>query len=376
MELFPVYEELFSSVLHLIFFTLVFAQFFMVIFFRARLAFHKHKYVHHIPPVSIIIAARNEEDNLFHLLPEILEQDYPEFEVIVVNHQSIDDSEHILKAFERRYSHLKVINLEKSAHLKNGKKLPITIGVKGAKHEHLLFTDADCKPNSKQWLHEMASQFTDKKQLILGYGPYKKSKGLLNKIVRLDTAQIAINYLSFAKAGLPYMGVGRNLAYTKSLFLKVDGFKSHYGLQSGDDDLFVQEAARKRNYSICLTPEAFCYSEAKKTWKDWYRQKTRHFTTTEKYPVIKKWLLGIYPLTLLLMYITFVTLLLLVELNIFTLALFGFIFILKWVVDAFCFAKLVEKEFIWLLPFWDILYALLAPIIYYTTEKATEGKWK
>ena len=378
MQLLPNSEDLFTWIVFILFCVFAFFQLWWVIFIYARLAFHKEGGItneEHLP-VSIIIAARNEEDNLFHLLPKILTQDYPNFEVIVVNHQSSDDSSHILKAFQRQYAHLKIIELERSKHLRNGKKLPLTIAIKGAKYEHLLFTDADCDPASKNWLKLMASKFSPKKEIVLGYGPYKKEPGLLNRLIRLDTVMIASNYLSFAKAGIPYMGVGRNMGYTKSLFLSVNGFKSHYALQSGDDDLFIQEAAKKRNYTICTDPESFSYSESKKTWSDWYKQKSRHFTTTEHYRVIKKLLLGIYPLTLLFFYASFITLCINYQLCWLSIGVFSFILLLKWIVQGRILVKLREKGFVWIFPFWDLFYAVLAPILYYTTEKSTQNQWK
>jgi len=355
-----------------------FIQLFWILFFYSRLAFYKEKAGTGEAklPVTIIIAARNEEDNLFHLLPKVLGQDYPEFEVIVVNHQSSDDSSHILKAFQRQYSNLKVIELERSKHLRNGKKLPLTIAIKGAKYEHLLFTDADCEPTSKNWLQLMASKFVNKTEIVLGYGPYKKEPGMLNRLIRLDTVMIAANYLSFAKSGVPYMGVGRNMGYTRSLFLSINGFKSHYALQSGDDDLFIQEAAKKRNYTICIEPDSFCYSESKKSWSDWYKQKSRHFTTTEHYRVIKKLLLGIYPLTLLFFYASFLTLCINSQLCWISIGGFAFVLLLKWIIQGRILVKLKEKSFVWIFPFWDLFYSFLAPIMFYTTEKSTHNQWK
>lgn len=351
-------------------------QLFWTLFFYARLAFHKTQDIKNTPPVSVIIAARNEEDNLFQLLPKILEQDYPNFEVVVVNHQSIDDSSHLLKALQRQYKHLKIIDIERSKHLSNGKKLPLTVGIKGSKYEHLLLTDADCEPSSRYWIREMAGQFCDKKQIIIGYGPYKKEKGILNKLIRLDTSFIALNYLSYALAKKPYMAVGRNLAYTKKVFFAVDGFKSHYGLQSGDDDLFIQEAAKNNNYSICINDGSFCYSEAKKTWEEWMKQKSRHFTTTDRYRVMNKLLLGIYPLTLILSYLSFVSLLIVGGWNNWMAGTVAFTIILKWWIFGRSLMKLKEKGFIWGLPFWDLFYALLAPILFYTTEKTNKYAWK
>ena len=275
------------------FLTLVFfasIQLFYVAIVFGRLAFYKEeeKKPHAQPPISIIIAARNESDNLYDNLPYILTQDYPEFEVIIVNNQSIDDSSWLLKALCLQHKNLRVVEIAKNKHLLPGKKLPITLGVKGAKYENMVFTDADCRPASNKWLSIMAASFSDKKQIVLGYAPYYKSKGIINKIIRYDTAFIGVSYLSMALVKLPYMGVGRNLAYSKKVFDAVKGFKSHYSLPSGDDDLFIQEAAVNQNYTIQISPESFCFSTPAATWKSWIRQKTRHYTTSSRYNFIKK----------------------------------------------------------------------------------------
>lgn len=372
----PVFDLTFGTFLFFGFCFFAFLQFLFLIFIYSRLAFHKQKVISNkTPGVSIIIAARNEADNIFKNLPFILDQDYPNFEVIVVNHQSMDESKYILDAFEHEFPNMRVINVEKSVHLKFGKKLPLTIGIKGAKYEHLLFTDADCTPTSNQWLKSMSSSFTDKHQIVLGYGPYKKKKGFLNKIIRFDTAWIAMNYFSFAKAKMPYMGIGRNMAYTKSVFESVSGFKSHYALSSGDDDLFIQEAAKKGNYTINIHPDAYCLSNPPKTWNGWMRQKSRHYTTTERYTLIKKLMLGIYPLSLLLMLISFVTLLFDSNFIWLTLTVFGFILVVKWLILGKALKKLNESKFIAYLPLLDIAYAILAPAMYYSIDKKDKNKW-
>jgi len=239
----------------------------------------------------------------------------------------------------------------------------------------LLLTDADCKPTSNQWLKSMVSHFSKKQEIVLGYGPYSVKKGWVNKIIRFDTAWIAINYLSFAKAKMPYMGIGRNLAYTKSVFERVEGFKSHYSISSGDDDLFIQEAAKKNNYTINVDPQAYCYSEPPETWKDWMNQKSRHFTTAPKYKVIKRLMLGIYPLSLLLMLGTFVTLLLNSNFIWLTLVIFVFVLLFKWLILGLSLRKLNETKFIALVPLLDIGYAILAPAMYYLIERKDEKKW-
>ena len=362
------------------FFTMCLAaliQFLYLIFIFARLSFYKKPEEEEKPiiPVSIIIAARNESDNLYENLPAILNQDYPEFEVIVVNHQSIDDSNWLLIAFQQQYKNLKVIDIPKNKHLRAGKKFPITMAIKGAKHEHFILTDADCKPASSLWLKKMTFSFSSKKQIVMGYGPFVKDKGILNKIIRFDAAWIGVNYITMALAKLPYMGVGRNLGYTKSVFNSVSGFKSHYGIPSGDDDLFIQEAAQKSNYTINIDTDTFCYSPAVPSWNRWVRQKSRHYSTSNKYKVIKKLLLGIYPTSLLLLWISFVILLFNTDFRIISGVVFGVIVLLKWWIQGKCLLKLKEKSFVYTLPFWDLFYAILAPMLFYLTEQKRNAKW-
>ena len=290
MEILPSFETQLSLFIFCLFALCVAIQLVFTFYFFSRLAFTSFKKKNNKnieqPPVSIIIAARNDSDNLFANLPLILEQDYPNFEVIVVNHQSIDESYHIINAYKMQYPHLRMIEVERSKHIGIGKKLPLTLGVKSALHEHLVFTDADCQPNSNQWLKGMVDGFANDTKIVLGYGPYREEAGFLNKVIRFDTIFIAMNYFSFALAKTPYMGVGRNLAYTKSAFKSVSGFKSHYAISSGDDDLFIQEASKINSYTIQLNPETYCYSTPKNTWKTWMAQKSRHYSTAGKYQVI------------------------------------------------------------------------------------------
>lgn len=378
MQLLPTFESFPETVLFCLFGLAALTQLLYTLFIHGKLAFFKEKpLLDHsdLPPLTVIIAARNEADNLFENLPYILQQDYPVFEVIVINNQSIDDSYHLLHAYQQQYPNLKIIEVAKSQHLKPGKKLPITLGVKGAKYEYLVMTDADCKPASNEWLQQIAQRFTAGKEIVLGYGPYMKRAGFLNRLVRFDTAWIGASYLSMALAKLPYMGVGRNMAYTKDLFNRIHGFKSHYSLPSGDDDLFIQEAAKKGNYRIVLDRKSHCYSEASETWSGWIRQKTRHYTTADRYSVIKKWLLGIYPMTMLLLLITFVILMFSTEFRWLTLLVFSVVLLLKWYIQGKCFTKLGEKGFIRYLPLWDLFYTLLMPVLYYSAEKKQANKW-
>lgn len=244
-------------------------------------------------PVSIIICAKNEEQNLDENLPYILQQDYPNYEVVIVNDCSVDNTEQIIDKYYFQYpDKIRKVNIPESENYKHGKKMAIFIGIKHAKYEHLVFTDADCKPSSNQWLKIMAGHFTNNKQIILGYGKYAELPGFLNKLVRYDTLIIALQYLSSAIRKNPYMGVGRNLAYTKSLFFKNKGFANHYHIASGDDDLFVNETANAENTAVCTHPDAFTISEPPLIFKHWLLQKARHFSTSPSYKSSHQLMLG------------------------------------------------------------------------------------
>lgn len=269
-----------------------------------KIAFYKPQpsVKHTTESVSVIIAARNELENLQKNLVQILEQDYPDFEVIVVNHCSWDSSQAYLEALQAQYKHLKVSQLLEQEKYPTGKKFALTIGIKAAKNDLLIFTDADCVPESKQWLRNLQSRFTSGKDIVLGFSPYKKHKGLLNLYIRFETLMTALFYFSAALMGRAFMGVGRNMAYRKDLFFKHKGFAGHQHIMSGDDDLFVNAAATSNNVAIEINPESFVYTEPKRNYSAWGRQKTRHMTTGKYYKNKDKRWLGWYYASLMLFY--------------------------------------------------------------------------
>ncbi len=235
------------------------------------------------PPVSVIICARNEEDNLAAFLPKILAQKYPKFEVVVVNDCSDDNTGNVVDALAVTHPHLRKADIKEDAYYKHGKKFAMLVGIKSASYGHLVFTDADCYPASDQWLRNMAEGFTPQREIVLGYGSYEKQEGMLNDLIRYDTFSNAVMYLSAAIRKKPYMGVGRNLAYNKELFFRNKGFATHYHLKSGDDDLFVNEVANNSNTNVCIAPEAITISKPEVKFREWNLQKARHLTTAPLY---------------------------------------------------------------------------------------------
>lgn len=346
-----------------------------VFVFPTRLLIHKKKTGKvSAVPVSIIICSRNEEDNLEKNLPKVLSQDYPTFEVIVIVDQTVDDSKHILRDLQVTYPHLRYIEMERNPHRKFGKKIPLTIGIKGAKYNHVLLVDADCYPSTDQWIKLMMSNYSEEKEIVIGYGPYERRKGFLNKLIRFDTTNIAATYLSFAKSKRPYMAVGRNMSYSRDTWFKVDGFKKHYYVQSGDDDLFMQDAARSRNVAIEIDKKSWVYSHPKTTWSGWVKQKQRHFTTATKYRFINKFFLGIFPSSMILMLVCFVILIFSFEWWLFMLSLLVLRYIIYWIIGGLLFKKLGQKDLVWAYPFLELVHYIIIPFIYYSTDRRPD-KW-
>jgi cellulose synthase/poly-beta-1,6-N-acetylglucosamine synthase-like glycosyltransferase len=244
------------------------------LFFRQEAKPYNHE------PLSIIIAARDEAGNLRNHLPLWLAQERDELEIIVVNDGSLDETAAVLDAFAARDARLRVIHLPQSV----GKKNALAAGIREAKHDLLLFTDADCRPASNRWASEMASCFTPGVQIVLGYGGYERKSGLLNRLIQMETGLTAARYVAWYLWKRPYMGVGRNLAYRKSFWRARGGFSGHEDLPFGDDDLFVLAHARAKETAVCLDPAAFTYSLPPDSWRDWFRQKKRHFKTAVRYP--------------------------------------------------------------------------------------------
>lgn len=285
-------------------------QFFYFLFFFLRVAWYRNKTPKSIPltPVTVVVCAKDEANNLIKNLPALLEQDYQKYEVLVVNDNSVDESLDVLYDLSFKYPHLTIRDLKQESKVLLGKKYALTIGLKAAKYDIVVLTDADCVPASKNWLKEMRLKFEENKDVVLGYAPYKKYPGLLNKCIRYETFWSAMQYLSFAMAGIPYMGVGRNLAYRKKLFFDKNVFTKNMHLASGDDDLFINEVATARNTKVQLSKESVVLSEPKKTWDEWFHQKRRHLTTGKHYRLIHQFLLAMLHLSHIVFYLTFILL--------------------------------------------------------------------
>ena len=353
-------------------------QLFYYLFFFIRVALYKSgprlKSQQH--PVSVIICARDEDENLARNLPGVLVQEYPStYEVTVINDNSVDDTKYILQELKKTFKErLQVVELTQEAKLISGKKYPLSVGIKEANHEVLLLTDADCVPSSEHWVYKMQNAYDDHKEIVLGYGAYHKTKGLLNKLIRFETFHSAIQYLSYALAGLPYMGVGRNISYKKDVFIRNKGFASINHIPGGDDDLFVNKVATGKNTAIVIDKEATTYSIPKKTFGAWLRQKTRHYSTSKYYKPVHKFLLGLYSISHFLFYPLLIASAILFNWQ-WTLIAFGIRLIVQAIIFYYAMKKLDEKDlWPWFL-FFDLwmffYYIIFAP----TLTRKTRNEW-
>ena len=287
--------------------SLVFLRLFYFSYFFARLAFYKAKLKSNsrTHAVSVIICARDEAANLAKNLPGALVQDYSStHEVIVVNDNSFDESKYLLEEIKKEFKQLQVVELTQEAKMIPGKKFPLSIGIKTAKHEILLLTDADCVPATEHWISSMQDAYDDDTEIVLGYGAYHKKSSLLNKLIRWETFHSALQYMSYALAGVTYMGVGRNLSYKRAVFFRHKGFSAHNNIPGGDDDLFINTAATRKNVKINTAKESFTLSEPPHSWAQWRKQKSRHYSTSKYYKPSHKLLLGLYAFSQFIFYPT------------------------------------------------------------------------
>lgn len=306
-------------------------------------------------PVSIIISYKNAGESLDATIQSILQQDYPVFELIAINDFSTDDGfERIKKISDKRLIHL---NCSKNI---PGKKLALTEAIETSKYDVLLFTDADCLPASNNWITSMVKTYSEKPdtEIVLGYGPMKEHKGLLNSFIRYETLLTAMQYMTYAQSGIPYMGVGRNMLFSKSLYKKVKGYQNHLHIASGDDDLFVQLAANQENTRTNTDKKSYVYSEPKTNLKSYFLQKTRHISTSPHYKLHHQMLLGLFAGSQILFHITGFILILLFPAPLYVLGIFLIKWILQMMLSHRIFKQLDGSNLLRIFPLLDIFYTI------------------
>ncbi|MEP3839005.1 MAG: glycosyltransferase [Algibacter sp.] len=360
------------------FITVVIIQVIFYLFLFGRFSFLKQK--NSTPKslaVSVIICAKNEAENLKTFLPSIINQDYKNFEIVLINDASSDSTLDVIEHFANSHNIIKVVNVKSIEAFWGNKKYALTLGIKAAKNDYLLFTDADCKPVSKHWIQDMTAHFDNKKSIVLGYGAYTKiKKSFLNKLIRFETFITATTYFSFAKMGLPYMGVGRNLAYTKKAFFDANGFINHIKIRSGDDDLFINQIATSQNTAISFNKDSFTESIPKTTFKNWFKQKRRHISTAKHYKMQHKVLLTLLYVSSFLFWLFGLVLLIPLFNWEIVICLFLFRIAIQYLILGMVSKKLGETDLLIFLPFLELFLISTQLTIFINNLISKPNHWK
>lgn len=343
--------------------------------FFSKVAFYKRnarpKLDEELEPVSVVLCARDAYEYLIDLIPALLKQDYPDFEIVVVNDCSDDETEEYLKDLERKEPRVKPVQLKQHLNFFNGKKFPLSMGIKSAKNDLLVLTDCNCMPVNDQWLRSVVNRYNQRTEIVIGYSPIVHKKGSLNRLMRFDALQNGLLYLSAALNRHPYMGVSKNLSYRKELFYRNKGFISHYTTSMGDDDLFIGQVANKKNTEVLIDAENAILTTPPSTFRLWMRQKSSRYSTVSQYSTRARLSLSLFYASQLLFYVSFITLLCLKPAftitngAVFYIPILAFFFLLRFGTQMIIYHKaskrLGEKGLLPGLVIYDFLFAFLSP---------------
>lgn len=345
----------------------------------SKLAFYKRqvrmKNDEELEPVSIVVCARDAYEQLTELIPSLLSQDYPNFEIVVVNDCSDDETEEYLKDLERREPRIKPVQLRQHLNFFNGKKFPLSMGIKSATHDLMVLTDADCQPTSSQWLRSVVSCYDRDAEVVIGYNRLRNTGGLLNHFMRFDALQNGIFYLSSALAGKPFMGVGKNLSYRQCLFFRNKGFTSHYTMAAGDDDVFISQVATKKNTRVQIDAENTMVSTPASSFGVWIRERCVRYSTIPMYRRGARAMMALHYWSQFLFYACFIALFFLppafaiaseMPYKAYYFPVLAVLFLLRYITQMFVYRgasrRLGEHGLLSGLILWDFLFALLTPL--------------
>ena len=340
----------------------------------ARFSFHKKKKAVSIQqvPVSVIMVVKDAAGVLLKTLPRLLNQQYAQFEVVIVNDNSQDETKLLVLEYQQQYKNIKLVDLDSAVTTIRGKKFAISMGVRCASYEHLLFTDPECTPSSSHWLGKMAENFVGQTRIVLGYSTYQKRNNPFNRMLHFDTLLNAVEYFSLARIHSTYRGDFKNLAFTAPLFDKQRGFATHNHISYGEEDIFISRAATKNNTAIEFSPDAVTVLQRASNFRYWKDHKLGLFYTRKLNTFKNRFLLNGYAIINLLFYIalTFAILFTLSDmiLLIVTLSIAAVRLISQYLVFGFAAKRLNEKQVIPCLLIYDLIFAILNPLYFISAQ--------
>ncbi len=352
--------------------------------FYGRFAFRKEKSVGEsadFPPISIVITARDEAHHLIQSLPLLLTQDYPKFEVVLVNDKSRDETPQIVLEYKSRFPNLHYVDLATSISNLAGKKFPLANGIQAAKYDLLVFTDASCAPASPYWLQNVASKMIRKKKVVLGHTTFESCKGFMNKWLHYDALQTSIQAFSYNIAGMPVMANGYNLAYDGSLFFaNREVFVAQARMPFGEDSIFISQVAKPDTVAVAASPDSVVV-QPRISFSKWFQQKKYDLVCRGFYTFAPRFWMKLFNWLSFLFYVAvaFAAVVAVWQQAWLYLGIAALLFALKVGMQYLTFAKsskkLNEREAIPLLFLFDFLFTLLQPWIC-LASKFEKSKWK
>ncbi len=367
-------EDTLSFTILVVFGSITLLQLLYYFVIYARFSFSKKKKAVAMQqvPVSVIVVVKDAANSLLKFLPRMMSQHYSQFELVIVNDQSHDLSELLVKEYQSQYSNIKLVDLESAVTTIRGSKFALSMGIRCATYEHLLFTDVECYPTSSHWLEKMAENFVSQKQIVLGYSSYEKRNNLFNRLLHYDNLHNAVQYFSLAMCHSTYRGDLRNLAFTKSLFYAQKGFASHNHISCGEEDIFISRAATKQNTAVEFSADSIVLLQHKVPYSFWKNHKMGLYYTRSKNTLKNRILLGFYAILNLLFYVALVLAILGSLSNkplLFTiLGIAAVRFISQYLVYGLAAHKLKEKQVLPFLIFYDIIFAVMNPLYYFSAQ--------
>lgn len=366
------FDATLSLVIVVVFALITFIELLYYYVLYARFAFRKRQPAPEVtldsPPVSVILVVKDAAAVLLKTLPRLLNQHYPHFELVIVNDNSKDDTKLLLLEYQQQYDNIHIVNLDSAVTSIRGNKYALSIGIRCAKYENMIFTDAECAPSSVHWLEHMASQFSDTQHIVLGYSTYMKRNNPINRMLHFDTMLSALQYFSLALVHSTYRGDHKNIGYTKTLFYKQRGFASHNHLVYGDEDIFISKAASRKNTAVVYDPDSYTVLQRQAYYKYWVHHKEGLYYTRKHNTAKNRFFLNFYGILNPLFYLALVLAILATYNQIVMLAIVLGITLVRiislYLVFGFAAKRLNEKQTIPALLFYDLLFAFLNPIYF------------
>jgi len=321
------------------------------------------------PGVSIVVCVKNDVHLIRDLLQSLTRQDYRLYEIIIVDDYSAPIEQ---KELEGMVDRLKDVSLFRSDRAP-GKKHALTLGIEKARYSIILCTDADCIPAGPHWIKGMVSM-TSGNEMVLGYAPYSQKPGRLNPLIRFETVMTGMQYLSWAMLGSPYMGVGRNILFSKEAFTESDPYRNSSDVPYGDDDLFVQAVRNHVSFKVSLHPETFVFSEPATSLGEWLSQKHRHLSAGRYYSLVSWLKPGIFGMGIIFHWLLLFPMLLFHVSPVMVISFFVGVLI-RWFRYAAWTKKLGEGDTKWLYASHEMVYAVYLVLMGLTTIVSKKKTW-